>query len=182
MPEIATFLASHPEFGRPATPRNQTSWAEGKLQRVDMDTGKSLAFYEMNGRITTVWDRSAGGDGELLWGKPYERPAFVPVESKATSDLPAYKLADVVNQRVGGRIGEVIIPSLSRTSPAQRREAVARAIAEKEGLQEVVLYATEEAMRADSSASYAEQHPGAMKGYLGSLRGGKFIPAEALYP
>ncbi len=77
----------------------------------------------------------------------------------------------------------MLIASLSRKTPAAERERVARGIAAAEGFDELSIYSTEDAQKANVSASFAKAHPRAMKeGFLGSLREGKFTAGEELYP
>ncbi|MFC1601435.1 hypothetical protein ACFL34_03715 [Candidatus Sumerlaeota bacterium] len=78
--------------------------------------------------------------------------------------------------------GDVLIPSFSRATPATTRESVARAIAKQDRLKDASFFSTRDAYQANMSASYLRSHPDAMKkGFLGSLRNGKFIAAEDLY-
>jgi len=105
-----------------------------------------------------------------------------------TDGLPTYKILAVVQQRQGGRpngpkAGEVLVPSLSRNTSAEFRERVARGISAAEGFDELELYSTEDAEKANSSASFAEAHPDALRnGFLGSLREGKFTAGEEVFP
>lgn len=68
MPEVATFLAAHPEFGTPTGARDVPNWAEGKRQRVQFDSGRDLLFYEKGGAIITVWADDPPGR-RVVWGE-----------------------------------------------------------------------------------------------------------------
>ncbi len=97
--------------------------------------------------------------------------------------LPAYSKLFVGPVVTGGLHGEILVPDVSRSSPASKRESIARRIARKEDLSQLELYSTEDAYKANSSASYLKEHPDAMKrGYLGSLKDGAFTPGEKFFP
>jgi hypothetical protein len=89
--------------------------------------------------------------------------------------FPSYTVADIVEEIGGTTYAEVIVPSLSPDTSAVLLEGTARLIAQREGADNVGLYATDEARQANMSASFAESHPGALEaGYLGELRDGAF--------
>ena len=97
--------------------------------------------------------------------------------------LPKYEVLSRFKLMQNGRVyGDVLVPSLSRTTPADRREKLARAICKHERLDDIDLYSTKEAQKANLSASYAESHPDALReGFLGSLKDGTFLAGE-VYP
>ncbi len=83
-----------------------------------------------------------------------------------------------------GRVfGAVLVPSLSPATPSKDREDIARRICRQERMNDISLYSTEEAYKADYSTSYRESHPDAMNtGFLGSIRDGKFDDYDKLRP
>jgi|GEM_PF-2590966 len=183
IPEVSKFLESHPEFGRPIHARRAQNWVKGKRQRIEFMSGRILEFYELNGQVMTVWESSPDRERVIVWGESYKPEPFVPVDRPALSDLPAYKILYVVEPMKGGKTGDVLMPSLSRSTPTVERESIARRITALEGWVEIRLYSTEEAYEANYSASFAEQHPNAMRtGFLGVISDGQFIPGEIFYP
>ena len=175
MPGVATFLASHSEWGTPKSVQDTPDWAEGKRQRVDFSSGRSLLFYLKDGRVVTVLDEQR----QKIWGEqaaPKPPPAAVDKPAVASSGIPAYRiLYSGPHRRPGkpmGKRGDVMISSLTRKSPPAEVEAICVAIAKKEGFTSSAFYATEEAYRANESSDYLKQHPQALiKGFLGSIGG-----------
>jgi hypothetical protein len=184
LPEIGAFLSVHREFGKPSSTESVPNWAQGKRQRVTFDSGRSLLFYIKEGRVVAVYEDTAAAGRKMVWGEYEQYVAPAPSTRAAVPGLPAYKvLFSVQKFGGGGRYGDVLVSSLSRTTPAKTREEIARKIARKEGFSQVSLYCTEEAYKADNSESFSKAHPGAMKrGFLGMIQDGKFIPGEVLYP
>jgi hypothetical protein len=95
-----------------------------------------------------------------------------PIERKATKDLPAYTI--LMTQESGHypykHHGSVLIPSLSRETPVERREVVAQGILKAEDFLTVDLYSTENAFRAGYSQSFDKGCPDEYKkGYWGSF-------------
>jgi hypothetical protein len=70
-PEVASFLAAHPEFGRPVATRDVPDWAQGPRQRVAFEDGRDLLFYMKGGRVMTVYEDKPGVDiGRVkVWGE-----------------------------------------------------------------------------------------------------------------
>jgi len=187
-PAVTAFLAEHPEFGTPGNVEESADWAEGKRQIIAFGSGKFFEFYERHGKIITVWETGRGRERVLVWGKPFEPEKFTPEQKPASGGLPAYKVLSVVQQKRAGaprgpKYGEALITSLSRKTPVAERERVARGIAAAEGFDQLYIYSTEDAKKANSSASFADAHPNAMRqGYLGSLSEGKFTAGEETFP
>ena len=97
-------------------------------------------------------------------------------------ELPEYQVVNVTDQLVGGKFGEILIPSLKVDMDVDSLSQIAFAILEREGLDEGSFYVTESARKADFSASYSEQHPNAAKeGYLGAIRKGQFEPSPYVH-
>ena len=184
LPEIRTFLAEHREYGKIVAVTNQPDWAKGKRQTVTMSTSSGLQdylFYTKEGKVQTVYALTQDLGRVIVWGETESNPMNAqdkPIARAAAGDLPAYTVLFSVDLADGsGRMGNVLVPSLSRSTPISKRESVAKAIAGREGFVEVYLYRTEDAYKADMSSSYAKAHPDALKsGYLGMLRRGKFNP------
>lgn len=107
-----------------------------------------------------------------------------PPHKEQETTLPEYEVLFQVVQIYNNRVyGDVLVPTLSRTTPVEKRKEVARAICYQENLDDITLYSTRDAYAANNSASFLKSHPDALKeGYLGSFREGKFTPGEKLYP
>lgn len=102
--------------------------------------------------------------------------AFSSCSSPAV-DLPEYKVLDVVDQMVGGKYADILVPSFSRETPLVELKLFAKELAKIKGFDEMSIYCTEEAYKANFSASFSEEHPGALEeGYLGMYRDGTFHP------
>lgn len=96
--------------------------------------------------------------------------------------MPEYRVVDTVDQMVGGKYGEVIIPSLKASVDTSRMKSIAFAILEEEGLDEASFYNSDEARRSNISGSFRESHPGALEeGLLGSIRKGDFTPTPYIH-
>ena len=114
---------------------------------------------------------------------PPAQPGPQREEETQAPELPPYKVLDAVNLLTGGRYGDVLIETLSRETPKEDRESALRRISEKEGFQQAAFYCSDDAYRANNSASFLRTHPGALKTcFLGSLQGGVFTAGEELFP
>jgi|GEM_PF-3065578 hypothetical protein len=93
--------------------------------------------------------------------------------------LPEYEILDEVDQMVGGKYGDILIPSFEPDMNTDSLSKVAFAIMEKEGLDEAAFYSAESAQKASFSSSYQKKNPNALKeGYLGAIREGKFTSSS----
>lgn len=150
----------------------QSLGQQGKVFGIPNNT--SVEVVEHSGLLTKVrvteQDRVyTGREGWLQY--EFVQPAGR--DEAAASGLPDYTVIDKVGDNL-----EVLIPSLSVDAPDAEIEAVARGIAKAERVGNVYLYRTEDAQRANMSASFAEQNPNAMsEGYLGMLQKGQFFPS-----
>ncbi len=118
---------------------------------------------------------------EIAKPKPGGDPRFTSTDAferyrrLATDDMPEYTVLYSGNMLGGGQSGDVLIPSFSRSTPIETRERVARKIMQLEQMIQISIYSTNTAHRANISASYSKEHPGALeKGFLGAVRDGKF--------
>ncbi|NBC18640.1 MAG: hypothetical protein GVY18_15155, partial [Bacteroidetes bacterium] len=145
---------------------------EGKVFRIPNNT--TVEVVERDGALTKVrateQDRVyTGREGWLQ----YEFVLPAGRDEAAATGLPDYTVLDKVGDNL-----EVLIPSLSVDTPDSEIEAIARGIASAERVGTVYLYRTEDAQRANMSASFAKQNPNAMaEGYLGMLQNGQFMPS-----
>lgn len=69
MPEVAAFLGSHPEFGRPTGTQNVPDWEKGKRQWVNFNTGRNLLFYERDGVVITIYENDPAVGRVKIWGE-----------------------------------------------------------------------------------------------------------------
>ena len=77
-----------------------------------------------------------------------------------------------------GVLVEVVVPSLSRSTPRAKIEQIGFAILRREGGDRLNLFSTRIAYLANDDAEYARAHPGALeKGYIGRIEGGVFQPS-----
>ena len=174
LPVIESFLSAHPEYGRPSWFENADRWAKGPRQSVATDEGTFL-FYLLDGEVVTVYETTGGTRVERFNTYEAESGRPAPVEREETAQLPAYTIIDRVNLAVGGRHGDVLVISFSKSTPTAERERVLRSIAAKEGFTQADLYCSREAFEANMSASYARSHPGALdRCFLGRLEKGSF--------
>ncbi len=92
-------------------------------------------------------------------------------EEKLEEVLPTYSTLFSVDLFSGkGKFGEVLIPSVSKSSNSTEREKILRSIMKSEGWVSVSGYSTEDAYKANSSESFSKQHPNALKdGFLGGI-------------
>jgi hypothetical protein len=112
-----------------------------------------------------------------------------PADSMATAEIalpdsvPAYSVLGVAEELGSPTRGDVIVPALTRETPAAVREAVLRRIMQLEGLDEAALFCSEDALRAAYSEVFQSEHPGALQtcglGQVGS--DGVFNSWDALY-
>jgi len=100
------------------------------------------------------------------------------------SALPEYEVLFKVRQAFNDRVyADIFAPNITRSTSVTERERIARAICRQEGLDDVTLYSTRDAWKANDSAFYLSAHPDALRrGLLGVLRNGSFTAGEALYP
>lgn len=184
LPEIKSFLSQHTEYGSATIIEDMPNWANGKRQRVKFDNGRTLLFYTKDGNVVTIYEDQPGSGRVKIWGEDesYEPPGVI--ERDAEDSLPSYKILLSLNLPNGkGRYGDILIPTLSRKTPVETRESIARKIAKAEHLTSLRLYSTEEAYKANISESYSKAHPNALRqGFMGSLEGGDFMAGEILYP
>ena len=104
-------------------------------------------------------------------------------QSSSKVDVPEYVVLDIVDQISGVRYGDVLVSTSSRQTTAGQIADVLKAIAEREGLGQAILYCSRDAYEANMSSSFGKQHPDALKTcFLGSLDGALFTPGESLFP
>ena len=94
-----------------------------------------------------------------------------PPSSEAS--IPEYVVADRV-----GNYGDIVVPSLSLSAPREELATVANAIGVREGLDELSLYCSQDAVRANFSQSFLEANPCAYDCVLGSWEDGVFTPTS----
>ncbi|MGE5574016.1 MAG: hypothetical protein ACM3ZU_13525 [Bacteroidota bacterium] len=184
LPEIRAFLDQYPEYGKVVAVTSQPDWVKGRRQTITTRTNGGLRdylFYTEQGQVQTVYALTEDQGRVIVWGETESHPMNAqeePIARPAVNQLPAYTILLSVDLADGtGRMGDILIPSLSPSTPRAKRESVARAIAAKEGFVAAYLYSTREAYEADMSSSYAKAHPDALKsGFLGFLEQGKFMP------
>jgi len=91
--------------------------------------------------------------------------------------LPKYQVLDTVDRSAlgNGIYADVLVESLSKNDSADKLADIAKRIAEIISANELSLYCSEDAKRANFSESYSKSHPGALeKCALGVLRDNSF--------
>ncbi len=145
---------------------------QDKVFRIPNNT--AVEVVERGGLLTKV--RATEQDRVYTGREGWLQYEFVQPAGRneaAATGLPDYTVIDKVGDNL-----EVLIPSLSVDALDSEIEAVARGIASAERVGTVYLYRTEDAQRANMSASFAEQNPNAMSdGYLGMLQNSEFFPS-----
>ena len=146
---------------------------QGKVFRVPNNTDAEVVDRSATLAKVRIIEEGQVAFGREGWVQREFAQAWAPPDTEATDLVPPeYRVLD----KFGNQL-EVLIPSLSVTTPRSELAAIGEAIAAREGVTEVYLYRTEEARRANFSASYSEQHPEALsEGYLGKWNNGRFEP------
>lgn len=181
---MTSFLEEHPELGDLRSMEPEKDWRRGQRRQVELSTGRYLVYF-FEGRVVTVQRHLPDGGREDVHRE--ELPGIPPPAQEgareASVEVPEYEILNSFELLTGDVIGEVLIASFSRETPAQTRANVAAAIAKREKLDEVTLYCSRDAQRANMSASFAEEHPDALGTcYLGSWEDGEFQPGEENFP
>lgn len=113
--------------------------------------------------------------------QPVPEDSVTPAETEEVGPLPEYSILGVVEELGAPTRGDVLVPSLSRETPASVRESVLRRIMKREGFDEAALFCSEDAMRAAYAETYQGESPGALQtcglGQVGS--DGRFNPWDA---
>lgn len=124
------------------------------------------------------------GEGrEIIRDPPRQASGPTPVDRPAAADMPAYRILSTGHQTIGSKSGEILIPTLSRTTSARERESVARRISRLEGIDELSIYSSEEAYRANTSGVPSKQRRDVLRrGFLGLIRSGAFTSGEDIVP
>jgi len=169
LPGVRTFLSTHDEFGTPAATQAIADWAQGRRQRVRFTNYRSLLFYLKDGQVMTVYEDDTEGGRTKVWGSYPTAEYMTDVSRVSEGSMPEYTIISAINLVAGGKHADVLIPSLSRRTPIEKRREIAFAIRKKEGLRSLSMYSTREAYKSDYSSSFAEQHPKARQGFLGSI-------------
>jgi hypothetical protein len=183
LPAVAAWVKKYSEYGRPTTITTLPDWAGGKSQRLVLSGGLTLRFYLVEDIVNIVYEESAAGELIVFghYAASFELPK--PVERQATDGLPSYTVLAAAENITGEIAGNALVPSMTRSTSAAKRESVFRTIATREGLLTAAFYCTLEGYKADTSTSYRKAHPSALrKGFTGLLRSGKFTRGEKLYP
>ncbi|GAB6283279.1 MAG: hypothetical protein STSR0008_20390 [Ignavibacterium sp.] len=168
LPGIEEFVRSNSNYGTIKEFKNMPDWANGKRQQINTTTGNYL-FYLYGNEVVGVWEYKSNGEREQIFHKdiPSEQKN---VNREAASGLPAYTIIDQVNLLSGGRYGDILITTYSKSTSKKLIEKVLRQIASKEGFTQAALYCTMDAYKANNSASFSKEHPNALnKGFLGML-------------
>ena len=184
LPAVAAWTKKYSEYGSPTAVATLPDWIGGRSQRVSLDGGLVLRFYLVNDTVNIVYEESPGGGLKVFghYSAPFELARSV--QREATDGLPAYTVLNATQNLSGEIAGNILVPSLTRKTPAQQREDVFRRIANREGLLTAAFYSSAEAYEADRSEAYAKSHPSALrKGSTGLLMWtGQFTPGEVLHP
>jgi hypothetical protein len=183
LPAVAAWTNKYSEYGKPTSITTLPDWVGGKSQRLVLDGGLTLRFYLVEDVVNIVNEESASGALKVFghYAAGFELPK--PVKRQATDGLPSYTVLFAAENISGEIAGNVLVPSMTRSTSAAKREAAFRKIATREGLLTAAFYCTLEAYEADTSPSYRKAHPSALrKGSTGLLMDGKFTRGEISHP
>ncbi|MBI4235457.1 hypothetical protein HY604_04110 [Candidatus Peregrinibacteria bacterium] len=87
------------------------------------------------------------------------------------NNIPAYEILDTVDLINGDKFAEVLITSFSKETSQQELETTAKKIAEEINVDEVDIYCSREAQKANYSESFSKEHPNAIdECYLGNYK------------
>lgn len=112
--------------------------------------------------------------GAISRGKEKTSPS-----ADETFQMPQYQVLDEVRLINGSLYADVLIPGYSKDTDQEVLKKAALTLAKEKGYDEISLYSTEDAKKANFSSSFLEKHPDALvQGYLGSYKKGKFIPSS----
>lgn len=183
LPAVAKWVKFNSQWGKPTSIVRLHDWAGGKAQKLTLDKGLTLRFYLVKDEVNIVYEESAEGELKVFghYAAWFELPK--PVKRRAADGLPAYTILHAAENITGEIAGNVLVPTMTRSTPSSKRAAVFKRIAEREGLLTAAFYSTEAAYKADSSKSYRRSHPTALRrGSTGLLMDGKFTRGETLHP
>jgi len=167
---VHTFLETHKEFGQPIRVQSIPDWEKGKRERVHFKNGRNLLFYLKDDIVVTVYEDFIKGERKIIWDN-YSSDAIDAknVERKADITIPKYTIIERIELIAGGKHADILLPSITRETKIDIRKRIAFAILKKEKLRSLTMFSTREAFNASYSISYAEQHPGAIDGYIGAI-------------
>ena len=98
-------------------------------------------------------------------------------------ELPTYEVIEKIAQINGVTTADILIKSYSRQTPVAERAETAKLIAREEQSDEVCLFNSRSAQKAQYSDSFMKKNPHDYRmGYLGSYRDGTFTPGEHYCP
>jgi hypothetical protein len=64
--EVQSFLALHPDWGKPLDVVDLPSFGGSLRQRVQLSTGRTLLFEVRSGRVVSVWESDASSRPSLV--------------------------------------------------------------------------------------------------------------------
>lgn len=179
LPAIAEFVEDNPEYGSVRETVAMPDWARGPRQQVHTSSGNYL-FYVQDGQVVTVYRYEDDSSRTQIYREPIPDTAMDVGDRPAEEGTPAYTVLDKVSLLRGGVAGDVLIESYSLETPSRERESTLRAIMAEEGMTEAYLYCSEDAQKANLSASYRESHPSTLSTcFLGEIRDGEFKSGES---
>jgi hypothetical protein len=129
-------------------------------------------FYVKKGKVVTVYKAPYQKPRELLWTTPEAKCLAVDTTQKtvkASANVPAYTVLSRMKLMRGGMKLDVLVKSMSRKTPSEKRESVARAILAREDSEFATLYCSKAAYKANMSEKFAKAHPKASRCVLGSI-------------
>lgn len=87
------------------------------------------------------------------------------------NNIPTYEILDTVDLINGNKFAEILITSFSKETSQQELETTAKKIAEEINVDEVDIYCSKEAQKANYSDSFSKEHPNAIEEcYLGNFK------------
>jgi hypothetical protein len=177
------FFAARSDLGTLQHLAPLSDYACGARAAVTTSRGE-YECYLKDGAVATIWARRVGGVAarEVVYQNSQVRPCSAVVEENSTrpakGTLPAYIVLKRINLIQGGQLVEILVKSLRPVSPNAEVARIAKGIAQREAAdgqgQEVVVYCSEAAYKANGSERFLKSHPNAMRCLLGTLKDGIF--------
>lgn len=174
-PGVTAFLASNPQCGDVREVEQLHDWAWGRVYRITTTVAPYLFYFDGEELAEVKAVQPDGIERRSIFKKEIQTN-FENISRPGDNEVPPYTLLTKMRLLNGtGWYADVLVPSLSRKTPAAERERIMRIVAYREKFSSGTLYCTREAEKANFDEEYSKAHPSALKqGLLGSFENGVF--------
>lgn len=168
------WFAEHGQYGKVQTVVDLPDYFCGPRRKV-VTSLDDYDCYLKDGNVASIRLR-----GAVLFRAPNtECSALTTVnETRPKTDIPAYKVVDKMKKLAGGFDMNVIVEALKPTTSQDELDRIGGEIARREDAtgsnDKVYIFCSEEALKADMSATFRKAHPKAGKCALGVFKNGAF--------